>query len=140
MCIFIRVSLQWITFSIPITATCSLIAPERFFYYLTGRATRLPSLFQLITWNAGGGSCLGTKHSHKWLARVLTTLMSSKYTLEMASSSSKPHGWNFIILYRNYIICLIWTFWLRIIYLFFGIVHCGMFNYLFTHSVHRYEG
>ena len=56
----------------------------------------------------------------QWLSRVL-------YTLEMASSSSKPHGWNFIILYRNYIICLIWTFWLRIISIYFSelyIVEC----------------
>ena len=68
----------------------------------------------------------------QWLSRVLTTLMSSKYTLEMASSSSKLHGWNFIILYRNYIICFILA--VNYFYLF-----RGMFNYLFTHSIHRYE-
>ena len=73
----------------------------------------------------------------QWLSRVLTTLMSSRYTLEMASSSSKPHGWNFIILYRNSIICFILAE--NYFYLFLWIVHCGMFNYLFTHSIHRYE-
>ena len=38
---------------------------QRSYYYLTGRATRLPSLFQIDHLKyAGGGSCLRTKHSH----------------------------------------------------------------------------
>src|ERR1700722_19352954 len=58
--------------------------------------------------------------------------MSSRYTLRDGLELFQASWLEFIILYRNYIICFILA--VNYFYLF-----RGMFNYLFTHSIHRYE-
>src|ERR1700735_1670792 len=58
--------------------------------------------------------------------------MSSRYTSRDGLELFQASWLEFIILNRNYIICFILA--VNYFYLF-----RGMFNYLFTHSIHRYE-